>query len=214
MTNVFDKLNLRPFERRLIVGIGIVLFIVIQLWFVRPHFGDLGKMDARRKVAQDTLKRFNAELAQKEKFQAEVTKLEGEGLSVPPENQATDLMRSVDQQARQAQVMVQTSSRPTTATNQFFLERSQQITTVSTEEGLISFLYNLGSGNSLIRVRDLSLRPDQSRMKLNANIKLVASYQKAVAVRKPATPAPVTNAAPAKVESKPAAPKPSTPTKK
>jgi Tfp pilus assembly protein PilO len=212
MTNFFDKLNLRPFERRLVIGLAIIVFVVIQIWFVRPHFGSWGRMDNRRKVAQETLSKFNAELAQKDKFQAEVAKLEKEGLSVPPEEQASDLMRTVDQQARQSGVQVQTSSRQTTATNQFFLERSQQVTTLSTEEGLVTFLHSLGSGNSLIRVRDLSLRPDTTRMRLNASIKLVASYQKTTAARKPA--ATPTNAAPAKVESRPVAPKPSTPTKK
>jgi len=42
----------------------------------------------------------------------------------------------------------------------------------------VDFLYNLGSGNSLIRVRDLSLRPDPPRQQLSGNVKLVASYQK------------------------------------
>lgn len=215
MTSLFDKLNLRPFERRLVVVVGIVLFVVVQIWFVWPHFGDLKKMDARRAKAQQTLRDFQTELAQKDKYQKEVTRLQGEGLDVPSENQATELMRTIEQQARSTQVVITSSARPTTATNQFFLERSQTITATAGEESLVSFLFNLGSGNSLIRVRELSLRRDPSQMKLAANIKLVASYQKAApASRKPAGAAPVTNAAPARVESKPAAPKPSTPTKK
>jgi Tfp pilus assembly protein PilO len=213
MTSLFDKLNLRPFERRLVVVVGIVLFIVVQIWFVWPHFGDLKKMDVRRAKAQQTVKDFQAELAQKDKYQKEIAILQGEGLDVPSENQATELMRTIEQQARSTQVVITSSARPTTATNQFFLERSQTITAAATEESLVNFLFNLGSGNSLIRVRELSLRRDPSQMKLAANIKLVASYQKAAA-RKPAPATPVTNAAPARVESKPAPPKPSTSTKK
>jgi hypothetical protein len=67
--------------------------------------------------------------------------------------------------------------------NQFFLEQSQTVTTTAKEQELVDFLYNLGSSNSLIRVRDLGLRPDQPRQQLNANIKLVASYQKNLPVR-------------------------------
>lgn len=213
MTSFFDKLNLRPFERRLVVVVGIILFVVVQVWFVWPHFGDYGKLRARQREAEKKLALFEAELAQKDNFAAEVKRLEGEGLAVPAEDQATDLMRAVDSQARQAGVTVQSSARPTTTTNQFFLERSQTITTLSGEDGLVNFLFNLGAGNSLIRVRDLSVRPDQTRMKLTANIKLVASYQKNPP-RGPA-PGPATNAAPgtARGPAAPAAPSPATPRK-
>ena len=54
----------------------------------------------------------------------------------------------------------------------------QNINVLATEEQLIDFLYKLGSGASMIRVRDLELQPDQAHQKLSANIKLVASYQK------------------------------------
>jgi hypothetical protein len=42
----------------------------------------------------------------------------------------------------------------------------------------VDFLYKLGSDVSMIRVLDLELQPDGPRQKLNANIKLVASYQR------------------------------------
>ncbi len=42
----------------------------------------------------------------------------------------------------------------------------------------MDFLYKLGSGASMIRVRDLELQPDPPRQRLSANIRLVASYQK------------------------------------
>jgi hypothetical protein len=45
----------------------------------------------------------------------------------------------------------------------------------------VDFLYKLGSDASMIRVSDLELQPDPSRQRLNANIRLIASYQKAMA---------------------------------
>jgi hypothetical protein len=66
-----------------------------------------------------------------------------------------------------------------TRTNEFFLEQTQTINVQSGEQPLVDFLFNLGSGNSLIRVRDLVLHPDaQTRQQLAGAIKLVASYQK------------------------------------
>jgi len=42
----------------------------------------------------------------------------------------------------------------------------------------VDFLYKLGSDASMIRVRDLELQPDPPRQKLNANVRLIASYQR------------------------------------
>jgi len=52
------------------------------------------------------------------------------------------------------------------------------INVLATESQLIDFLYKIGSGASMIRVRDLELQPDALHQRLNANIRLVASYQK------------------------------------
>jgi hypothetical protein len=60
----------------------------------------------------------------------------------------------------------------------FFIEQVQNISVVATDQQLVDFLYKLGSGASMIRVRDLELQPDGPRQHLNANIRLVASYQK------------------------------------
>ena len=59
----------------------------------------------------------------------------------------------------------------------------------------LDFLYNLGSGNSLIRVRDLQLSPDApARQQLGGTVKLVASYQKNLPKRvAPATPSTATS---------------------
>jgi hypothetical protein len=60
----------------------------------------------------------------------------------------------------------------------FFVEQVQNISVLANDEQLVDFLYKLGSGASMIRVRDLELQPDNPKMHLNANIQLVASYQK------------------------------------
>jgi len=221
MTNVFDKLKLRPFERRLVVVIGIVLFLVAQFLFIWPHFGAVKRMNDRREVAKRELAKFAEEFAQTNKIAIDLGKLAGEGATVLPEDQSSDLMRSIQTQASQTGVVPQTVSKPFTRTNDaFFLEQSVTVTTLSTEEQLLNFLYNLGSGNSLIRVRGLTLRPDQSRTKLSATVTLVASYQKKPATRTAAAPVAAAAPAPAAVKPpvpvapNPAAPNPSTVTRK
>jgi hypothetical protein len=99
-------------------------------------------------------------------------------------------------QGNQDHVNITTANaRSQSRTNQFFIEQLQNITVMARDEQLVNFLYNLGSGNSLIRVRDLSLHPEGTRLQLVANIRLAASYQKnpvatpaaTVAGAKPAT---------------------------
>jgi hypothetical protein len=177
--------NLRPFEKRVVVAGGVLFFIVINWVFVWPHFSDWNAVGERQWEAHRKLKVYENKIADTDKFKILVTKLEGEGLAVPPEEQAHNFAVTVQTQAAQNGVGIVNNSHIQTHTNQFFIEQSQSITVLSGEQSLVDFLYNLGSGNSLIRVADLSLGPDQTHMKLTANVKLVASYQK----KTPAKPA-------------------------
>lgn len=201
--------NLRPFEKRVVVGVTALLFIVFNIWIVLPHFSDWTKVQNRMAVARTKLESFKTEVAQKPRYDAEIHKMEGDALSIPQEEQSVQFLRTVQTHATQSQVGITGTSKQQTRTNQFFLEISQTFTLQAGEQQLVDFLYNLGSSNSLIRVRELTLRPDQPRQALNATVKLVASYQKktptkpAVATAKPAnnvlkTPIPGPRPAPPK----------------
>ena len=178
MTSYLDRLNLRPFEKRLVVGVGAVLFVVLNAWFVVPHFSDLGDARRRRAEAMKKLERWQAEIDQAQKYQADINNFAKEGLDVPVEDQQNQFIRVIQDQQAQSGVCIQSLGRTSTQTNQFFLELTQLITVQSQEPQLVDFLYNLGAGNSLIRVRDLSLKPDPPRQQLSGTVKLVASYQK------------------------------------
>jgi hypothetical protein len=178
MTSYLDRLNLRPFEKRLVVGVGAVLFLVLNAWFVVPHFSDLGKARERRLEALKKLETWQLEIDQKTKYEIGINKYRQEGLEVPPEDQQNQFARAIQDQQVRSGVGIQQFGRVTTQTNLFFLELTQPISVQSGEAQLVDFLYNLGSGNSLIRVRDLTLRPDPPRQQLSGTVKLVASYQK------------------------------------
>ena len=124
-------------------------------------------------------------MAQIPDYQAKVKTFESQGEFVAPEDQAINFTRAIQSQSAQSGVGIVNTSRQLTRTNDaFFVEQIQNINVTATDEQLVDFLYKLGSGVSMIRVRDLELQPDAAHQHLTANIKLVASYQK-----NPAAPA-------------------------
>jgi len=56
--------SLRPMEKRLVVGVGTMVVILLNLWFVVPHFSDLPKVQERKAKAQRTLEMFQKEIDQ------------------------------------------------------------------------------------------------------------------------------------------------------
>jgi type II secretory pathway component PulM len=182
--------NLRPMEKRLVVGVGTMVIILLNLWFVVPHFSDLSKVKERKAKAQRTLEMFQKEIDQKPKYLRGVAELQGEGQNVPPEDQVIHFLGTIQSQAAQSGVQILNTVKPRTETNQFFIEQIQDITVQSKEPQLVDFLYKLGEGNSLIRVRSLALHADPSHTLLQAGIKLVASYQKKPTAKSAPAPAP------------------------
>lgn len=211
MNNYLSRLN--PSERRFVVGVALLFFIVVNVFWVWPHFSDWKTLKDSLDDARVKLARYETAIQQGERLKPDLNKLEGQGATVPPEDQSTEFMRTIEAQAGQSRVGITSYGHQTSVTNQFFTERTQTISGVSDEKQLVDFLYNLGSGSSLVRVRSLSVHPDPNRQVLNASITLVASYQKNP---KPQTPPPAAKPAPSKAPAPPASPataKPATPKK-
>jgi len=182
--------QLRPLERRLAIGVLVVLFLVLNYVFIWPHFSDWGNLRKRGDDAQRKLRLYQTAIAQRPTFEAQAKKLESAGEFVAPEDQSVNMLRTIQSQSAQSGVSIVNTSRQMTRTNDaFFIEQIQNINVLANDEHLVDFLYKLGSGASTIRVRDLELQPDNAKQNLNASIRLVASYQKnaPAANLKPAT---------------------------
>jgi Tfp pilus assembly protein PilO len=178
MTNPLDRLNLRPFEKRLVVAVAAVFFVILNAWFVFPHFSDLGQAQKQRDEALEKIKRWQTEIQQAAGYQRQIKALESEGQAVPAEDQQNQFSRAIQMQQAQSGVNITSTSKQVVQTNQFFLVLTEQVSFESGEAQLVDFLYHLGSGSSLIRVRDLAVHPNPPRQALSGNVKLVASYQK------------------------------------
>ncbi len=187
--------RLNSMERRFVVGVFVVIIVVINIVFIWPRFKDWDQAKVRLAKARKTLATYNAEIGQVKNNETKVRAMESESASVPPEDQVIEFQTTINNQAAASRVAILGWGRVPTGTNQFFVEHAQSITVLAEESQLVDFLYNLGSGNSLIRARGLRLNPDPPRQKLNASVTLVASYQKKTAGRSSATNAPAAKTA-------------------
>ena len=173
--------NLRPLEKRMVVGIAVMFFVILNFWFVVPHFSDMGQVKQRMFKATKLLNMYQTEIRQKPKYEKGIQDLQGSSDSqpIPLEDQAGAFADTIRSQADLNHVQILQFGKIVPRTNdQFFWEQTASITVLSKEQNLVDFLYNLGLGNS-VRVRDLTLRPEMpARQQLNAGMKLVASYQK------------------------------------
>lgn len=220
MNQLLNRLNLHPQERRLVVVVSAIVFVVLNLWFVWPHFTDWGttmkewdKAKEKLKISQrETDKTRLAELKTK------LTELEGEGSAVAPSEQALNLISAITIQAVRSGVQINgnfpMASTSFTKTNDYFEKKAHKITYIAAESNLVNFLVALGSTNSMIRAHSMILQPDQPKYRLQGEITLVASYQKDLkkaeepakqagsqvkkpeATGKPKTPAPKVTPAP------------------
>jgi Tfp pilus assembly protein PilO len=187
--------NLRPFEKRVVVGVGALFFVVLNFLFVFPHFSDLSATHFRMDEAQRKLAKYQTEIAQTNLYVTGLKQMLVDAADVPSEDQDFQFGNAINTQVLRSGVRQNQGSTTKTQTNQFFLEKSQSISVQGAEQQLVDFLYHLGEGSSQIRVRDLSLRPDPSRQQLVAGVMLIASYQKKPTARAanattPGTPTP------------------------
>jgi len=170
--------QLRPVERRWVIGVGVLLVLVLNWAYIWPHFSDFTNDKNRLEAANDKLAKYRKAIDEMPSLQTKIKKYENEGEFVAPEDQAIDLMRTIQSQAAASGFGIQSFSPTRMSTNQFFVEQIQNINVLAPEPNLVDFLFKLGTSSSMIRVRDLSLQPDPPRQRLTADIRLVASYQK------------------------------------
>ncbi len=213
MNSFLEQLNLTPQERRIVVAIVVVVFVVLNLLLVFPHFKDLKAVQTELDDTRTNILKWNKAIALdcdpgSNGYKVILTQLErqqGGGIV----NQQIQLQRTVSDQAFKTGVSV-SEIRPVNSasanTNSFYDEQSVKISFACQEAQLVNFLYNMGNDPAMIRVQELSLRPaDANRYRLIGDAILTANYAK-----QPATNAPKTAPA-ATAKASPTAPPPRRP---
>jgi hypothetical protein len=191
-SSFLDQLNLTPQERRIVVGIAVIVFVVLNLLLVWPHFGDLGRvkhqLEDSRNTMRDWKEKILMDLEPTNGYKAKLKQLErqqGGGIV----NQQVQLQKSIYDQAMKTGVNVgeyRPVNSTSAATNEFYEEQSLKITFECQEPQLVNFLFNVGNDPAMIRVRELKLSAaDANRYALRGDAFLSANYAK-----QPPKPAP------------------------
>jgi Tfp pilus assembly protein PilO len=182
MSNFIQKLNLRPQELRLVVFVAAVVFVLLHFWLVHPHFKDWKQYQLEIVKAQKNLANYQAEIAKSPQANDKLKALESQGSTILAEEQATRLIATIYATASQKKVMVASvQPRPKTSskTNEYFDEQIVSVSLNPTgDKELVDYLVALGADDSMIRVQEMSLKPDPTQTKLMGSLILVASYQK------------------------------------
>src|SRR5208282_1928997 len=63
MNSFLDQLNLTPQERRIVVAIAVVVFVVLNLLLVWPHFSDLARVRKQLNDTRKTMMDWNKEIS-------------------------------------------------------------------------------------------------------------------------------------------------------
>lgn len=222
MTALFDRLNLQPAERRMVLVAMVVMVALLSYWFVWPKWDEYQKIERGLEETGRLKARYLAETTKTNAYAKRLVELQTSGAQLAGDDAANRLQADVNREAAAAGVQI-LSMIPSTVsarvggsqTNQFFDDLQVTVALNAGEPELVAFLYALGSGASMVRVRDVSnLRLDPSQTRLTATITFVASVQKKaaaaatrVAANKPASRpavAPATNA-PSKPQTSPSA---------
>jgi hypothetical protein len=180
--STFDQLNLRPQEKRILVVVGFLIFVVLNWMFVKPLFGQLGAAQEELAKARKTQERYQAEIAKTPTYKAAEESLKTRGSEIL--NEPLQLQKIIEQYIVSSglEVSRRTAVAPSSRgllgkTNQFFEDQGFSIDFNSYSTNLIEFLVGLASGNNMIRVLDMNLKPDGTGTRLLGTIVFVASYQ-------------------------------------
>lgn len=185
MNSIFDRYNLNAFERRLIIGVFLGIFFVVNLMLVVPKFREWGEVRAQQESAQQKLRIYQTVLNKRDGLEKQLEKLDKSGLKVLPEERTSKLFELIQQKLRDNQLPVAglQHNRPTSRAGnlrqpkeKFFEQDTYSLNVNANYKQLRDFLVAIGSDEDLmIHVGRLHLA--SAGHQLNCKITLVANYQ-------------------------------------
>ena len=182
MNKLFDSLNLSAGERRLIMGMAVVVFVVLNIWFVWPHRGRYKELQQEIVTEKARLHDYQMAQARLPHLKQDLEDLETQGAVVLSSDQGLHFLRSIQSLVNLTGMRInrwEQIKNNRGGNNEFFVEKTLPLSYAATDdENLLKFLTALGEDASLIRVYDLTIKPELNRQALNGRVTLIGSYQK------------------------------------
>lgn len=181
MKDWIETLNLTPSERRLVFLVALVVFVVLNIWFVFPLFGQWDDVEKKLEQASSKLVRYESKVSEIPALRTTLTELEGATASVGDfSEQAVDLAKRVENQADASRLAINRRTPGRSDQNEFFQEQTYSINYVAKDEALYEFLAYMSDPEdpTTIRIRSMTIKPDRNQTQLEGNIVFVASYKK------------------------------------
>lgn len=181
MKDWIETLNLTPSERRLVFLVALVVFVVLNIWFVFPLFGQWDDVEKKLEQASSKLVRYESKVSEIPALRSTLTELEGATASVGDfSEQAVDLAKRVENQADASRLAINRRTPGRSDQNEFFQEQTYSINYVAKDEALYEFLAYMSDPEdpTTIRIRSMTIKPDRNQTQFEGNIVFVASYKK------------------------------------
>ncbi|MBL68448.1 MAG: hypothetical protein CMO74_08370 [Verrucomicrobiales bacterium] len=185
MIDLFDRLNVRPEERRVAIYVFFIFFIAINgLWGWRFYTGATEWSELKTDIQDDSgraaeLRAALADLKQKEAAWEEYTRMMG--ADDGGKRAWTDLNRRVQQLARENKLRYGriTPSKSEDQEFESFEKHTVNLDFTGTDHDLANFLIAIAAEPQMVRVSSLTIRrPNNDPKQLTGSMSIVASFPK------------------------------------
>ena len=106
MTRWFDRLNLAPQERRLVLAAIVVIALLLNYWIVWPFFQDWPKVNRELEELNRMKGRYTAETSKTNEYNTLLASLRSKGAQVAPEDAPTRLQVAILTNANATNLLV------------------------------------------------------------------------------------------------------------
>ena len=182
MTTLFDRLNIRREDRRTVLVVIGVVFLLANALVIPSLYGNWSGIRAGIEQAEARRERLQGQIAKKPAVVAELAQLQKQVELAESAERAELVLRQQSELAEKSGLNIE-SKRPGVRyggrPGDLIVEETLTLTFTAGDKELLDFLVSISGERSAVRVRDLDVKPEEpARAKLRGTVTLVASYQK------------------------------------
>jgi|GEM_PF-2146041 len=183
MTEWLDKLNLQPHEKRVVVVVMAVLFLVANYLFIWPRLGGADAIISKTSEATRLAALYSAHEAEIPAVTNRIARLKQSGEEVLRADQSSLFLSTLQTEAAKSGLNIMQTrnlgSGSANQTNEFLEERAIMINFATGDSNLVDFMYALSQPASVLRIQSFDLGPEApAQTRLAGSMTLIGSIEK------------------------------------